>query len=118
MAIFLGAGASVSSGVPTASGLVWEFKRDIYSSETGTHPARIGSLIDPTVREELQRYFDAQAGFPRRDVREVTNDLMASNEKLARSNNRYALALNILTGCIVAVGILQAFVVWGVSSMP
>ncbi len=62
-------------------------------------------------------------------LREVTNDLMASNEKLAkvngasneklaRSNNRYAGALNILTFFLVLVGVLQAFVIWRVSSTP
>ena len=51
-------------------------------------------------------------------LRAVTDDLMASNDKLEKSNNRYALALNILTAGLVLVGILQAFVIWRVSSTP
>lgn len=65
VALFLGAGASVSSGVPSAAHLVWEFKRSIYVSETGIRPERLGPLADAQVRRVLQRHFDAQAGYPR-----------------------------------------------------
>ena len=30
---FLGAGASIASGIPTGSDLIWEFKRSIYCTE-------------------------------------------------------------------------------------
>ena len=33
--IFLGAGASISSGIPSGGDLIWEFKRFIYCSERG-----------------------------------------------------------------------------------
>ena len=36
-------------------------------------------------------------------------DLIDSNEKLATSNSKYALALNILTGALVIVGLIQIF---------
>ena len=32
--LFLGSGASVQAGIPTGAGLVWEFKREIYCTET------------------------------------------------------------------------------------
>ena len=35
--------------------------------------------------------------------------LIDSNKKLAKSNNRYALALVLLTGALVVVGLIQIF---------
>lgn len=32
---FIGAGASIASGIPTGGDLIWEFKRNIYCSECG-----------------------------------------------------------------------------------
>jgi hypothetical protein len=37
-------------------------------------------------------------------------ELIASNEKLSGSNSKYALALNILTGALVLVSIVQIIV--------
>ena len=65
LSLFLGAGASVSSGIPTAAQLVREFKREIYATETATHPLRVSSMTDPNVEETVQRYFDSRPNFPR-----------------------------------------------------
>lgn len=64
LGLFLGAGASVSSGIPSASQLVREFKRQIYAAETQTHPSRVASMTDSRAEETVQRYFDAHQGFP------------------------------------------------------
>ena len=53
-----------------------------------------------------------------RRLREVTDDLISSNENLARSTDRSAKALNFLTLGLVLVGILQAVIIWRVSSTP
>ena len=34
-------------------------------------------------------------------------ELISSNEKLSRANSKYALALNILTGALVLLGLIQ-----------
>lgn len=56
----------MSSGIPSAAQLVRQFKRSIYATETGTHPARVASMADPNVEETVQRYFDARPTFPHR----------------------------------------------------
>ncbi|MDQ3688941.1 MAG: SIR2 family protein [Chloroflexota bacterium] len=61
---FLGAGASVSAGVPTAAQLIWQFKRFLYATQTSTPIAGI-EVSDPVVRRRLQRHFDEQGEFPR-----------------------------------------------------
>ena len=60
---FLGAGASVSAGVPTAGQLTWQFKRLLYGTQTST-PITAIDIADPVVRRRLQRHFDDQGTFP------------------------------------------------------
>jgi hypothetical protein len=60
---FLGAGASVSAGVPTAGQLIWRFKRFLYATQTSTPIAGI-DVADPVVRHRLQRHFDELGTLP------------------------------------------------------
>jgi hypothetical protein len=50
---FLGAGASVGGGIPTAAEMVWMFKRDIYCSETGTSPEAFRDLTVARTQDYL-----------------------------------------------------------------
>jgi hypothetical protein len=59
----LGAGASATS-VSTAGDLIWDFKRQLYCSDTRTPLANLADLGDQTVRLRLQRYFDERGRFP------------------------------------------------------
>ncbi|MEJ2493879.1 MAG: hypothetical protein P8Y79_06090 [Ignavibacteriaceae bacterium] len=38
------------------------------------------------------------------------SELIRSNENLSKSNNRYALSLNLLTGALVLVGVIQILI--------
>jgi NAD-dependent SIR2 family protein deacetylase len=62
--LFLGAGASVSAGIPTADDMVWMFKREIYCSRTGTSPDAFRDLSIERHRAHLQNYFDKDGNFP------------------------------------------------------
>jgi hypothetical protein len=61
---FLGSGASVAAGVPTAWDLIWEFKRRIYCSEQRVSLAVVDDLTNPAIRRRIQRYFDGVGSFP------------------------------------------------------
>ena len=61
---FLGAGASAAAGVPTASDLIWDFKRRIYSSRERIPLSSCSDLADPHLRDRLQAFFDADPRFP------------------------------------------------------
>src|SRR5712692_1194922 len=61
---FLGAGASVAAGVPTAWDLIWQFKRKIYCSEQRVAPVLVDDLTNSAVRARIQRHFDATGKFP------------------------------------------------------
>lgn len=62
--LFLGSGASVQAGIPTSSGLVWEFKRQIYCTETETSQEKFKDLQSQYGQKTLQEYFDAQGSHP------------------------------------------------------
>ena len=64
--VFLGAGASFSSGIPTGGDLVWYFKREIYCTENEVSKEKFKDLHSEKNREVLQDYFDCQGGFPKR----------------------------------------------------
>ena len=63
LAWFLGAGASATS-VSTAADLIWDFKRQLYCSDTRTPLAHLADLGDRSVRFRLQRFFDERGRFP------------------------------------------------------
>ena len=61
---FLGAGASIASGIPTGGDLVWEFKRTLYCSECGVSTEKYKDLALPSTRKLLQEYFDRKGTCP------------------------------------------------------
>lgn len=61
---FLGAGASIASGIPTGGDLIWEFKRTLYCSECGISTEKYKDLALPSTRMILQEYFDQKGGYP------------------------------------------------------
>lgn len=58
---FIGAGASIASGIPTGGDLIWEFKRNIYCSECGISVEKYKDVALPSTRAMLQKYFDQKA---------------------------------------------------------
>ena len=64
MAWLFGAGTSVAAGLPTASDLIWEFKKRIYCSEEGYSLSLFNNLSDPAVRKQIQSYFDSKSAYP------------------------------------------------------
>lgn len=64
---FLGAGASASSGIPTAWDMIWEFKQRLYISQRRVSPKSVADLSSDSVRRQLQSHIDAAGGTPAAD---------------------------------------------------
>lgn len=62
--LLLGAGASVESGVRSASDCVWEWKREIFLSQNPTFVESFSNIKIDSVREAIQRWLDGKCGFP------------------------------------------------------
>lgn len=61
---FLGAGASVSSGVPSAELCIREWKRDIFLSRNPGLEEQFSELSLAGIRERIQRWLDRHPEFP------------------------------------------------------
>ena len=62
-AFLLGAGTSISSGVPSAYTCLWQWKREIVKTEE-PQLEQLGELSLPAVRRRIQRWLDAQGVYP------------------------------------------------------
>lgn len=56
--LFLGSGASVTSGIPTGGDLIWLFKREILSSQGIINGKKIADLKIEANKKVIQNYFD------------------------------------------------------------
>ena len=63
-ALFLGAGASISSGIPSAGMCIWEWKRDIFLTNNPGLEPQFTELSLPSVQQRIQRWLDAQGRYP------------------------------------------------------
>ncbi|WP_395664432.1 SIR2 family protein [Methylocella sp.] len=63
-ALFLGAGASVSSGIPSAQSCIWEWKRDLFVTNNPGLEEQFAELSLPSVQRRVQQWLDAQSTYP------------------------------------------------------
>jgi hypothetical protein len=63
-ALFLGAGASITSGMPSAQMCIWEWKRDIFLTNNVGLKTQFSELSLASVRERIQRWLDRQGIYP------------------------------------------------------
>lgn len=63
--VLLGAGASASSGIPTANQCIWEWKREIFLSANPTlSPSLFSDISLPATQEKIQKWLDTQGCYP------------------------------------------------------
>ena len=61
---FLGAGASASSGIPTAGDMIWEFKQQLFVTQRKVSLRSVADLSDPYIRSRIQSFIDSVPGLP------------------------------------------------------
>lgn len=65
--LFFGAGTSASSGIPTASQCIWQWKHEIFlSKHPNLKPALMLDSTLPATQERIQKWLDSQRTFPKR----------------------------------------------------
>lgn len=65
--LLLGAGASVESGIRSASDCVWEWKREIFLSQNPAFVDIYNNIKVESVRNAIQRWFDSKGVYPNND---------------------------------------------------
>ena len=63
-ALFLGAGASVSSGIPSAEKCIWEWKRSIFATNNPSIEDQFSELSLSSVQSSIQEWLDGQGKYP------------------------------------------------------
>ena len=69
-ALFLGAGASTTSGIPSAEMCIWEWKRQIFLTNNPGLEDQFAELSLEVVRRKIQHWLDRQGGYPREHTSE------------------------------------------------
>lgn len=67
---FLGAGASASAGVPTATDMIWEFKQKLFVSQHRDAANSVADLSQPNICARLQAHVDSLGNLPRQGTPE------------------------------------------------
>src|SRR5713101_8365954 len=65
LAMFLGAGASTTSGVLSAQMCIWEWKRQIFLTNNPGLEDQFAELSLDGVRRRIQNWFDRQGSYPK-----------------------------------------------------
>jgi hypothetical protein len=69
-ALFLGAGASTTSGIPSAEMCIWEWKRQIFLTNNPGLEDQFAELSLEIVRRKIQHWLDRQGDYPREQTSE------------------------------------------------
>ena len=64
LSVFVGAGASISSGMPSAQMCIWEWKRSIFLTKNPGLEDHFAELSLPGIRGRIQQWLDGQGSFP------------------------------------------------------
>lgn len=62
---FLGAGVSISSGIPSANSCIWEWKREILLSNNPSLTPQVSELTLESTRQKIQKWLDNQNRYPK-----------------------------------------------------
>lgn len=62
--VFLGAGASITSGVKSAENCIWEWKRRIFITKNVGLESQFRDTSLPSVRERIQQWLDREGHYP------------------------------------------------------
>ncbi len=68
--LLLGAGSSISSGMPSAQRCIWEWKQDIFITNNPALRESVGELSLPGTRLRIQRWLDQRGNYPTADSAE------------------------------------------------
>ena len=68
LSFFLGAGASISSGIPSAQMCIWEWKRNIFLTNNPRLEDQFSELSLPGIRAQIQSWLDNQGEYPTNDA--------------------------------------------------
>ena len=64
----IGAGASISSGIPSASDCIWEWKKNIFITKNPNLARQYNEYKSEMVQRSIQRWLDNEGGYPKENA--------------------------------------------------
>ncbi|AUD05407.1 SIR2 family protein [Spirosoma pollinicola] len=101
-ALLLGAGASVSSGIQSATDCIWEWKKDIFVTKNAHNASRFTNHRDEQVRQHIQRWLDNEGNFP--ELNHATEYSFYAQKAYPIEGDRQSYFEGIIEGKKPAVG--------------
>lgn len=87
--LFLGAGASITSGMPSAQMCIWEWKRNIFLTNNVGLETQFSELSLASVRQRIQRWLDRQGIYPKDGAPEEYNVYIEACYPIPESRRAY-----------------------------
>lgn len=87
--LFLGAGASATSGITTASEMIWLFKREIFCSEKNISKDSFKDLSVDSVRKPIQEYIEQQPWYQNMSVEDGYSLLFEKTWRQERDRRQF-----------------------------
>lgn len=87
--MFLGAGASVESGVPSAGECIWEWKRDIFISKNPVLAETHNNIKSEQVKRSIQNWLDNQGIYPQLNSEEEYSKYIEAAYKIVDDRRKY-----------------------------
>lgn len=87
--LFLGAGASATSGIPTASEMIWLFKQEIFCSEKNISKDSFKDLSVDSVRKPIQEYIEQQPWYKNMNVEDEYSLLFEKTWRQERDRRQF-----------------------------
>jgi NAD-dependent SIR2 family protein deacetylase len=100
--LLIGAGASVASGVPSASDCIWDWKQEIFLSQ---NPALVGvynNTKSDSVRTVIQKWLDNQNIYPAKGSEEEYSFYAEKSFPIADDRRKYFQ--HLVSGCEPSLG--------------
>lgn len=118
-AFLLGAGCSITSGIPSAATCIWEWKMNLYASSSNTMSTFPNIALESSKRD-IQRWCDSQVGFPEEgsdgeyefyieECFPFAEDRVAYFQKICTQNRKLSVGYRAL-GYLAKKGIIKS--VW------
>lgn len=87
--LLLGAGASIESGIPSASDCIWDWKKEIFLSQNPSEVGTCDNVKSERVRRVIQQWLDSQNTYPSENDEEEYSFFAEKAYPIAEDRRKY-----------------------------
>ncbi|WP_164515027.1 SIR2 family protein [Paenibacillus lentus] len=87
--LLIGAGASITSGIPSASNCIWQWKRDIFLTKNQGLGDQFNNITLPHIQQRIQEWLDYEGEYPESGADEEYSFYIEKCYPIPRDRRRY-----------------------------